>query len=113
MPGEAATVEQRVRVFISHATRERDWARRLASILPDSMYRVLVASAEPGDPAEGLRLGDSWAERLDGEIRLSDLFVVLLSSTSCASPAVFHEVNIAHLTRLTTNNRRPINLKQK
>ena len=107
MPRDALAQEQRVRVFISHSTRERDWAQRLAGTLPDATYQIFVASAEPSDSADGLLPGDSWGERLNHEIRLCDLFIVLVSSSSLGSDAVYHEVGTARQTFQTTERRGP------
>lgn len=98
---------ERVCVFISHATSERGHALALARVLPRDRYQVSVASAEPGDPAEGLRPGDSWANRLDEQIRLSDLVVVLLSTASSRSDAVRHEVGLARSINRITGGTRP------
>jgi hypothetical protein len=80
--------KQDLRIFLSYATADREYARRLRSLLSKrSNLRIFTT--------ETLSAGEDWESRLKDELSQSDIFVVLLSLNSVDSEWVLHELGAA------------------
>jgi hypothetical protein len=77
-----------MKVFISHAASDGDFARRLAALL--SKAGLEVWSAE-----EKLALGDNWALEIGQALEASDAMVVLVSPKAMQSQWVQNEIQFA------------------
>jgi hypothetical protein len=80
--------KQALRIFLSYATADREYARRLRSLLSKwPNLRVFTT--------ETLSAGEDWESKLRDELSQSDIFVVLLSLNSVDSKWVLHELGAA------------------
>ena len=75
-------------VFLSHSSKDKFFARKLAESLRTYGVRVWIDEAE-------LRIGDSLAERIGKAISKTDYFAVLLSPNSVNSAWVQKELALA------------------
>jgi hypothetical protein len=74
--------------FISHSTKDEEFARRLHSRLRDAKLRVWFAP-------EDMKGGETVIEQIDDAIRLHDKLLLVLSGHSMASDWVTEEVRRA------------------
>ena len=81
-------VKQDLRIFLSYATADREYARRLRSLLSRRPNLRIFTT-------ETLSAGEDWESRLKDELSQSDIFVVLLSLNSVDSKWVLHELGAA------------------
>ena len=74
-----------VRIFLSYATADKEYAHRLRSLLSKRPnLRVFTT--------ETLSAGEDWESKLKDELSQSDVFIVVLSSNSVDSKWVLHEL---------------------
>ena len=77
-----------VRIFLSYATADKEYAHRLRSLLSKRPnLRVFTT--------ETLSAGEDWESKLKDELSQSDVFIVVLSSNSVDSKWVLHELGAA------------------
>ena len=78
------------RVFISYRSKEPDLslAHQFYDVLKDSGHNLFMAG-------ESIRLGETWAQRIDDELEQCDYFLLLLSPQSAISEMVTEEVRRA------------------
>jgi len=78
------------RVFISYRSKEPDLslAHQFYDGLKDSGHNLFMAG-------ESIRLGETWAQRIDDELEQCDYFLLLLSPQSAISEMVTEEVRRA------------------
>ena len=78
------------RVFISYRSKEPDLslAQQFYDVLKDSGHNLFMAG-------ESIRLGETWAQRIDDELEQCDYFLLLLSPQSAISEMVTEEVRRA------------------
>lgn len=74
--------------FISHSSRDQQFARRLHADLQSIGVRCWFAP-------EDLKIGDRFRDRIDESIRLHDKLLLILSENSVSSPWVSDEVESA------------------
>jgi hypothetical protein len=76
------------KVFISHTTRDREWARSFAKALKERGVSVWFDEfdVQPGEP---------WREALESGLRNSEVFVALLDAETPAKPNLFFELGAA------------------
>ena len=80
--------KQALRIFLSYAVADKEYARRLRSLLSKRPnLRVFTT--------ETLSAGEDWESKLRDELSQSDIFVVLLSLNSVDSKWVLHELGAA------------------
>lgn len=77
-----------VKVFLSYAEPDRQWAGEVARHLADAKLTV-------EDPARDLLPGDNWANKFSQALEKSDAVVVLLSPDSTQSTRIRHEIQYA------------------
>ena len=77
-------------IFLSHSSRDRLFARRLAKALSENGVRVWIDEAE-------IKAGDRLLNKLNDGVRSVDFLGVLLSPASVSSSWVLKEVEIAGL----------------
>ena len=77
-----------LRVFLSHAVADREYARKLRSLL--SRYPNLHIFTP-----DMLSAGEDWLSRLKDEVSQCDMFLVLLSPDSVNSEWILSEVGAA------------------
>jgi hypothetical protein len=77
-----------MRVFLSYATADEDFAKQLASHLSKQ-------GCEVWDPSEQLFPGDNWLLKIGEALRKSKAMVVLLSPDSIRSEWVRREIEYA------------------
>jgi hypothetical protein len=87
MQGPAAAVPP-VRVFVSHASADRDVAVALTSGLRDEGLEVWLA-------VDDIHAGENYAEEIFAALVASDAVVVVLSRPAIESPHVKREINLA------------------
>ncbi|MGR9107748.1 MAG: toll/interleukin-1 receptor domain-containing protein [Gammaproteobacteria bacterium] len=75
-------------VFLSHNSKDKAFARKLASMLSDSSVEVWIDEAE-------LKVGDSLAQKIGSAIEKTDFLAVVLSHSSVNSPWVQKELALA------------------
>ena len=75
-------------LFISHNSKDKQFARKLAKDLQRASIKVWLDEAE-------IRLGDSLIDKLSTAIKEMDFLAVVLSKDSVSSEWVKKEVNIA------------------
>ena len=77
-----------VRIFLSYATADKEYAHRLRSLLSKRPnLRVFTT--------ETLSAGEDWESKLKDELSQSDVFIVVLSSNSVDSKWVLLELGAA------------------
>src|SRR5215472_8593830 len=79
------------RVFISHASEDRQVAAQLHRWLVEEGHEVFLDS----DRTDGLVVGEDWQQRLHERLRWADAVVCAVSSASLASIWCTTEVAIA------------------
>ena len=77
-----------MRIFISHAANDEDFARKLGSQLSALGFEVW-------DPSEQLLPGDNWALKIGEALEESRTMIVLLSPDSMKSDWVRREIQYA------------------
>lgn len=77
-----------IRVFLSHATQDREMARELSQRLR-SWTGVSVHTPED------ISVGQAWSRRILDRIKKSDLMMVLLTPDSVRSPWILQEMGAA------------------
>jgi|GEM_PF-274124 len=98
-----ATSRTTARVFISYRSQEPD--RSLAQ----QFHKTLEAAGHQAFMAgESIRLGETWPQRIDAELKQCDYFLLLLSELSAVSEMVTEEVRRAKLWRDQRIDKRPI-----
>jgi hypothetical protein len=80
--------EQGIRVFLSYARSDQQWARRLSAYLDAAGFQVF-------DPADELLPGDNWSLEIGKALDTSDAMVVLISPAGVSSPWVQREIQYA------------------
>ncbi len=80
-------------VFISHSSRDRGFAERLASDLKAKGMYVWYDDWE-------LKVGDSFVEKISDGIKSKDHIIVVLSKESVKSPWVMKEINVGLIREL-------------
>ena len=69
------------KIFISHSSRDADWARSFARALKVRGVDVWFDEFVPP--------GESWREAIESGLRTSDVFVALVDADSPAKPDLF------------------------
>jgi formylglycine-generating enzyme required for sulfatase activity len=82
------------RIFVSHSTQDNSWCRPFVETLKRDGFDVWYDE-------QGLSGGAAWVETLQSEVQARDVFVLVLSPDSWASPWVQEEVQLAIATRRT------------
>lgn len=82
------------RLFVSHSTQDNAWCRELVAALKASGYDVWYDE-------QGLTGGAVWIETLQREVQARDVFVIVLTPDSWASPWVQEELRLALSTQRT------------
>lgn len=77
-----------MRVFLSYAQPDHDWAEKLGAALR-------AAGLDVWDAAQQILPGDNWAAKVGSALERSDAMVVLLSPAAVASPNVLHDIQYA------------------
>jgi hypothetical protein len=77
-----------MKVFLSYAEPDRQWAGEVARHLVDAKLTV-------EDPALEVLPGDNWADKFSQALEKSDAVVVLLSPDSTQSSRIRHEIQYA------------------
>lgn len=89
-PSDVETPTKRSRIFISY---KRD-------VSPDTPVAQAICKAiEPHHDVfidQKMPVGTLWAQRIEAELKASDVLIVLLSAHSVHSEMVEHEVDLAH-----------------
>ena len=85
-----------MKVFLSHASTDRQLAKRVSEMLSRNGFQVW-------DDSE-LMPGEGWAERLDRALREASAMVILLTPEILSSPYFVHEIEYA-LTNKSYKNR--------
>ena len=80
--------KQTLRIFLSYAAADREYARKLCSFLSQHPNSQIFTP-------EALSAGEDWESKLKEEISQCDIFVVLLSSNSVNSEWVLSELGAA------------------
>jgi len=80
--------KQALRIFLSYAAADREYARKLRSLLSRRSNLQIFTP-------EALSAGEDWVSKLKDEISQCDIFVVLLSSSSVNSEWVLSELGAA------------------
>lgn len=75
-------------VFLSHNSKDKAFARKLASMLRDNGVEVWIDEAE-------LKVGDSLTQKIGTAIETTDFLAVVLSHSSVNSPWVQKELALA------------------
>lgn len=73
------------KIFISHSNADKEYVLELSDKLKDFGQDVVSS--------HNLSLGDDWQYRLVGELRSSDIFIIILSDSSVSSEFVLSELN--------------------
>ena len=76
------------KVFISHTTRDIDWARSFAKALKERGVSVWLDEFD-------VQPGESLREAMESGLRNSDVFVALLDAETPAKPNLFFELGAA------------------
>jgi WD40 repeat protein len=79
------------RVFVSHASEDRERASRLHRWLKAEGHEVFLAH----DLHDGISLGDDWPTRLHERLRWADAVVCVVTSAAVKSPWCSAEIGIA------------------
>jgi hypothetical protein len=74
-----------VKIFISYAREDTDFAKYVHKYLRDKGHDVLI-------DVSSIRVGDPWASSIEKNISECDIFVVILTADSITSPNVEKEV---------------------
>ena len=80
-----------VKVFISYA-RDESYGQSLAA---ETQVQLEEAGIEVFRDATGLKGGDFWLQKLEQELRASDVVVLILSKKVLSSKWVPNEINLA------------------
>ena len=80
--------KQALRIFLSYAAADREYARKLRSLLSQRSNLYVFT-------LEGLSAGEAWESKLKDELSQCDIFIVLLSSNSVNSKWVLSELGAA------------------
>ena len=87
------TTGKAIRIFVSHAHRDNDFAERLAADIEDSQLECWLDLWE-------LQVGDSLRLRVEEGIRTADWLIVVLSVASVSSKWVAVELSMAFVREL-------------
>src|ERR1700735_2173712 len=88
------THEKPIKVFISYASADRAVVSRIAVGLREGGVNVALDAWE-------LAYGDSIEDRIDVDVRSSDVFLIILSKASIASRWLKRELNSALVNEMT------------
>ncbi|HEY7019792.1 MAG TPA: toll/interleukin-1 receptor domain-containing protein [Ktedonobacterales bacterium] len=80
------------RIFVSHSSKDNDWARPFAAALTAIGYDVWYDE-------KGLQGGDSWVASIQHEVETRDVFVLVLTPEAWESEWVQDELQLAIATR--------------
>jgi WD40 repeat protein len=83
--------EAMARVFISHASRDRELADELHGWLIQEGHEVFLDH----HPDQGITVGEAWEQRLYERLRWADAMICVVTSAYLASPWCAAEVGIA------------------
>jgi hypothetical protein len=84
---EIFEIEDEMRVFISHSSKDTKLVRRIGDALRNEGFQVW--------DDDQIFPGDNWAELIANQLRESDAMVVLLTPNSVDSPYINAEVGYA------------------
>jgi len=76
------------RIYISHSHQDKDLARSIADGLKESGNQIFIDS-------ESLQAGSDWRSTLNDSLKLSDVFLVLVTESSVNSQFVVSEIGAA------------------
>ncbi|MBV9011481.1 MAG: TIR domain-containing protein [Pseudonocardiales bacterium] len=79
------------RVFVSHASKDRECAGQLREWLVAEHHQVFLDQ----DPGDGIGVGEEWEQRLDKQLRWADAVVCVVTSAFLASTWCSYEVGYA------------------
>ena len=82
------------RVFISHASEDRECAGQLREWLVAEGHEVFLDQ----DLVDGIRVGEEWEQRLHERLRWADAVVCVVTSAYLASTWCTAEVGICPVT---------------
>ncbi|MFD0363157.1 TIR domain-containing protein [Nocardia sp. GCM10030253] len=82
------------KVFISHASVDREWAGRIRGWLVADGHEVFLDQ----DPVGGLVVGEEWEQRLYERLRWADAVVCVVTTDYLKSVWCFAEIGIAKTT---------------
>jgi TIR domain len=84
------------RVFVSHAGKDLELARKVHQWLIDDGHKVFLAH----NLHDGITVGEDWKQRLDNELHTrADAVVCMVTSAYLASPWCAFEVSTAQALR--------------
>src|SRR6266508_4393337 len=75
-------------IFVSYSKKDGDLARRVASDLVNSSFRVWIDLS--------LQIGDEWEDTIEQKIEEADTMIVLLSRNALNSKWVMYETSKAY-----------------
>ena len=81
-------MKEKTKVFISHSSQDKPFARRLGNDLRGRGASVWIDEVE-------IKVGDSLIEKISEGLEENNALVIILSEASCSSEWVKREVNIA------------------
>lgn len=90
-----------MKVFLSYANADREWAKQLADRLHDAGLEVWNRHDELG-------AGDNWAAKIGEALEQSDFLVVLLSPDAVESSWVQREIEYALGSKRYDNRLLPV-----
>jgi hypothetical protein len=76
------------KVFISHSSSDKDWARKFAETLEHNGLEVWIDESR-------IKGGQAWVEALENGLRESDAVVLLISPDNINRPNLFFEIGAA------------------
>jgi energy-coupling factor transporter ATP-binding protein EcfA2 len=79
------------RVFVSHASKDRECAGQLREWLVAERHQVFLDQ----DPGDGIGVSEEWEQRLDKQLRWADAVVCVVTSAFLASAWCSYEVGYA------------------
>ena len=92
-------------VFISHASADADWARKLAEALKRSGLNAWDAS-------DNVAPGDNWSLEVGKALEKAGAMIVLLSPASASSDSVKREIDYAITSKRFRGRLIPVLVKQ-
>lgn len=84
-----------VRVFVSYASEDLAWARKVHQWLDEDGHKVFLAH----HPRDGIAVGEEWEQRLQDELRRATTVVCVVTSAYLASRWCMVEVATAQAQR--------------
>ena len=87
------TSKKKVKIFLSHSTKDKDFVESLAAKLAKDDYSVWYDDWE-------IKVGDSIVQKINDGISYSDFLIVVLSENSVSSKWVKEELNAATIKNI-------------